>query len=332
MKTLPLFEKLHVRVPLFLAPMAGVTDMPFRKLCRTLGAEVTYSEFVSSEGIIRKNKKTLRFMSYEEDEHPFGIQLFGYQPHVMAEAAKFIQETINPDLIDLNFGCPVSKVVKNGAGSVLLKDLPLLRDIATAVCSAVTIPVTAKIRAGWDETHLVIPEIAPLLEESGIQLITLHPRTASMRYKGKADWTLIRRLKENTSLPVIGNGDIRSADDALSMIEQTACDGVMVGRGALGNPWLFHTIRSALTTGKIPKNPSDYEKISLMKKHFNEVVSFYGKDHAYKLFKKHFSWYTVGLPHGAHFRQKAMMSTSTGEMENIIDSYRTFLEKHEVCQ
>ncbi len=321
-----LLKRLKIGVPIFLAPMAGVTDMPFRKICRKFGAEITYSEFVSSEGIIRNNKKTLRYMTFHEDERPVGIQIFGYNPRVLAEAALMIEQSFKPDLIDLNFGCPVPKVVKKGAGSALLKDLTRVREIATAVSSAVSVPVTAKIRSGWDETQSVIPHIGPVLEESGIQLITLHPRTTRMRYKGRADWSLIRLLKENTRLPVIGNGDIRSADDALRMRDETGCDGVMVGRGALGNPWLLKQIRAALTGEVIPPDPTPVEKLSLMKEHFRDSCSFYGPDQAYKIFKSHIAWYSSGIPHGAGFRKKANLCRSAGEIEDVINSFHAFLK------
>ncbi|BFN36623.1 tRNA dihydrouridine synthase DusB [Fidelibacter multiformis] len=322
-----LLEKLKIGVPLFLAPMAGVTDMPFRQICRDFGAEISYSEFVSSEGVIRNNLKTLRYMTFQENERPVGIQIFGHDPKVLADAATFIEKTFHPDLIDLNFGCPVPKVVKKGAGSALLKDLERLRDIASAVSSSVTIPVTAKIRSGWDDNHVVIPHIAPVLEESGIQLVTLHPRTTLMRYKGRADWSLIRRLKENTRLPVIGNGDIRTAGDALRMMDETGCDGVMVGRGALGNPWLLRQIKAALTGTAIPENPSPKEKMDLMSQHFREVVRFYGTEQGYKVFKSHIAWYTTGLPHGSAFRQKANMCRSVHEMETVIATYQTLLKE-----
>jgi len=322
-----LLEKLNIGVPLFLAPMAGVTDMPFRQICRDFGAEVTYSEFVSSEGVIRNNRKTLRYMTFQASERPVGIQIFGHDPQVLADAAVFIEKNFKPDLIDLNFGCPVPKVVKKGGGSAVLKDLERLRDIVSAVSSAVTVPVTVKIRSGWDDKHLIIPQIAPVLEESGIQLITLHPRTTLMRYKGRADWSLIRLLKQNTRLPVIGNGDIRTADDALRMMDETGCDGVMVGRGALGNPWLLRQIKAALSGKPVPENPSPTEKIDLMKKHFRDVVSFYGPDQGYKIFKSHLSWYTTGLPHGSGFRQKANMCRSANEMKVVIESFHTLLKE-----
>ncbi|MDK2975944.1 MAG: tRNA-dihydrouridine synthase [Candidatus Marinimicrobia bacterium] len=322
-----LLEKLKIRVPLFLAPMAGVTDMPFRQICRDFGAELSYSEFVSSEGIIRNNRRTLRYLTFQENERPIGIQIFGHDPRVLADAAAFIEKTFHPDLIDLNFGCPVPKVVKKGAGSAVLKDLERLRDIASAVSSAVSLPVTAKIRSGWDDKHVVIPHIAPVLEESGIQLVTLHPRTALMRYKGRADWSLIRQLKENTRLPVIGNGDIRTASDALRMIHETGCDGVMVGRGALGNPWLLSQIKAALSGTDIPEDSSSSDKINLMSQHFRKVLKFYGPEQGYKIFKSHISWYTSGLPHGSAFRQKANKCRSVHEMETVIATYQTLLKE-----
>jgi tRNA-dihydrouridine synthase B len=313
--------KRTIRVPLFLAPMAGVTDLPFRKICREFGAEVTYSEFVSSEGIIRNNKKTLRYLTFDPSERPIGIQLFGHDPLVLADAAVFVERTFHPDLIDLNFGCPVPKVVKKGAGSAVLKDLNQVSHIASAVSTAVQTPVTAKIRSGWDHNHLVIPKIAPVLEEAGIQLITLHPRTTRMGYTGRSDWTLIRYLKEHTRLPVVGNGDIKSAGDAMRMFEETGCDGVMVGRGALGNPWIFSQIRAAMEDKPVPDPPAPREKVVVMKRHFKEICAFYDPGQAHNIFKTHFAWYSSGISHSARFRKSANLCRSVSEMQDVIHAF-----------
>jgi len=313
-------DTVKIGVPLFLAPMAGVTDLPFRRICREFGAEVTYSEFVSSEGIVRLNEKTLRYMTMDSSERPVGIQLFGQDPQVLAHAAAFVESRFKPDIIDLNFGCPVPKVVKKGGGSAILRDLNRVHAVASAVVKAVKIPVTAKIRSGWDEKSLVIPEIGPVLQDAGIQLITLHPRTTRMRYTGRADWSLIGELKASVHIPVVGNGDIRSAQDALKMREETGCDGVMVGRGSFGNPWLLAQIRAALCHENPVSDPSPLEKCELMKRHFLESCEYYSPTPAYKLFKPHFAWYSAGIPHAARFRQEANRCRSAKEMTAVIDA------------
>lgn len=314
-------DTLKIEVPLFLAPMAGVTDLPFRRICREFGAEVTYSEFVSSEGIVRLNEKTLRYLTLHPEEKPVGIQLFGQDPQVIAEAAAFVEFRFNPDIIDLNFGCPVPKVVKKGGGSAILRDLNHVFAVASAVVKAVKVPVTAKIRSGWDEKSLVIPEIGPILQDAGMKLITLHPRTTHMRYTGRSDWSLIGKLKASVQIPVIGNGDIRSAHDALTMMKETGCDGVMVGRGAFGNPWLLSQIRAVLCGEDPVPDPTPLEKCKMMKRHFREMCTFHGLSTAYNLFKPHFAWYSTGIPHASRFRQEANRCRSVMEMMAVIDAF-----------
>ena len=232
---------ISVKTPILLAPMAGVTDYPFRVLCKEQGAGIVYSEFVSAHGIIRENIKTLQMIKFSDFERPIGIQIFGDTPDVMSKAAKQVYNKFVPDLIDINYGCPVPKITKRGAGSAALKDLCLMDDITSAVVESVPeIPVTVKMRAGWDKSSIVVPDAGERLQKIGVKAIALHPRTTKQSYSGKADWELIKLLKKSVSVPVIGNGDIKKPQDVQKMFDQTGCDAVMIGRAALGKPWFFN--------------------------------------------------------------------------------------------
>ena len=232
-----------INSPILLAPMAGITDYPFRILCKEMGAGIVYSEFVSADGIIRENSKTLSLIRFEEAERPIGIQIFGSNADVMGQAARYVVDMFNPDIVDINYGCPVPKVTKKGGGSAALQDLCLMDDITSAVVESVPeVPVTVKMRAGWNQKSIIIPEVGKRLEKIGVQAISLHPRTTKQRYTGKAEWKYIRQLKDSCSIPIIGNGDVCTTDDMIQMFEETGCDAVMVGRAALGNPWIFHQL------------------------------------------------------------------------------------------
>ena len=251
---------INVEYPLFLAPMSGVTDQPFRIICKKMGASVVYTEFVSSDGIIRENIKTLDMVKFEDIERPIGVQIFGNDPSIVSAAAFSIYNKFKPDLIDINFGCPVPKVTKKGGGSAALKNLNLMQKIASETVNAVPdIPVTVKMRAGWDRNNIIINDAGILLEESGIKAITLHARTSKQMYKGEADWQLIGELKNTVkNIPIIGNGDITSIDDYINIKKVSNCDGVMIGRGCLGNPWLFNEILCHMQSIDIKKiNLSD---------------------------------------------------------------------------
>ena len=316
---------LHVDNPIFLAPMAGVTDHPFRVLCRRYGVGLVYTEFVSANGIIRENLKTLDLVKFTPDERPIGVQLFGETPEIIARSAAYLAEKVQPDLIDLNFGCPVPKVTKKVAGSSMLRDLGLMHAVVEATVAAVPhLPVTVKMRAGWDSSCIVATEAAAIIEQAGGVAITLHPRTSKQLFSGHADWSLIKAVKEQVSIPVIGNGDIQTADDALRMLTETGCDGVMVARGALGKPWIFRDI-SALLSGR-PVTPPDLTEVAqVCRDHFDLLLADKSEQLAVNLTKKHFSWYLRGLAGAATWRKQLMACDSTGQIAALLEELNGFV-------
>jgi len=307
-----------------LAPMAGVTDLPFRLVCKEMGADIVYTEFVSANGIIRESKKTFDLIKFIDQERPIGVQIFGEDPSVVGLSAKMIYERCQPDLIDINFGCPVPKVTKKGAGSAALKDLSLMIEITSSVVENVPeIPVTIKMRSGWSENNLVFIEAGEKLEKTGIKAITLHPRTTSQRFEGSANWEHIKELKKNISIPVIGNGDVRTVQGYTNIMSSTMCDAVMIGRGALGNPWIFRDIVNRNNNKKqsIQEVPI-LEIAKVCEKHFNLLIEHKEERTCLNLTKKHFSWYLKGFKNASSWRKKILFSNSLNEVLAILNSMK----------
>ena len=299
-----------------LAPMAGVTDLPFRLLCKENGCGYLYTEMVSAKAIMYNNKNTESLLTVTEGENPIAVQLFGSEPEVMAEAAKRMEE--RPfDVIDVNMGCPVPKVVNNGEGSALMKNPLLVGRIVEAMANAVKKPVTVKIRAGFDPDSINAPEIARIIQESGGAAVAVHGRTRQQYYSGKADWDVIRRVKENVSIPVIGNGDILTGQDAVKMMEETGCDGVMIGRGARGNPWIFGQINEYLSCGKEMTQPTADEIKSMILKHARMLIDAKGEYTGIREMRKHFAWYTTGMRHASGLRNEVNHVEHFEELEKL---------------
>jgi nifR3 family TIM-barrel protein len=309
-------------VPLFLAPMAGVSESPFRQICRRCGADVVVSEFVSSVGISLGIDRVLADMRFEPVERPIGIQIYGADAPVMAQAAGLVTELFQPDFLDINFGCPVKKVVRNNGGSGCLKDLGLVGGIIRAVRGATHLPVTVKIRSGWDETQRDPVGIALRCREAGAQAVTLHPRTRTQMYTGAANWDEIARLVDALDVPVIGNGDVATAEDVVAMRAHTGCAGIMVARGSFGNPWLFAQARELLAGRPKPEAPSPEERFGVALEHARLALRLQGDTRKTVIeFRKHLGWYTKGLPGAAELRQRLFQLESMAEAEAIFGRY-----------
>ena len=309
-------------VPLFLAPMAGVSESPFRQICRRYGADVVVSEFISSVGISLGIERVLAEMRFEPVERPIGIQIYGSDAGIMATAAGMVTELFQPDFVDINFGCPVKKVVRNNGGSGCLKDMSLVRGIIGAVRDATRLPVTVKIRSGWDETQRDPVDIALRCQEAGAQALTLHPRTRTQMYHGAANWNEIAAVAAALTIPVIGNGDIRTPADVLAMRQQTNCAGVMIARGSFGNPWLFAQARDLLAGRAMRPDPSPADRFSTALEHARLALRLQGDTRKTALeFRKHFGWYTKGLPGASELRQGLFAIESMAEAEAIFSDY-----------
>jgi tRNA-dihydrouridine synthase B len=304
--------------PLVLAPMSGITDYPFRRLAREMGCGLVVTEMVSAEGLLRKGES---FLKIEEDEHPIFVQVFGSNPEVLAEAAKAV-EAMGADAIDINMGCPAQQVVESGAGVDLMRFPEKVKGILTKVRSEVKGLLTIKIRSGWDEGHINAVEISKLAEDCGVGAIAIHPRTKIQGFHGRADWSVIGEVKRAVHLPVIGNGDVNTPFLAKRMLEETGCDGVMIGRGALGNPWIF----SGRPSGSLE------EKISMIHHHFSLIQNYYGEKNSAHQIRKHLYWYTKGLPNCASFHSRLSHLKEKEALFEAIHSYFESIQMREPCQ
>ena len=306
--------------PLFLAPMEDITDPSFRAVCKPFGVDMMYTEFISSEGLIRDAKKSLKKLDFEESERPIGIQIFGHNTDSMVEAARVSAEA-NPDLIDINFGCPVRKVTGKGAGAALLRDIPKMLEITEAVVKAVDIPVTVKTRLGWDDNDKPIVKLAEMLQDVGIQALSIHGRTRNQLYKGVSDWTLIGETKNNPRIhiPIIGNGDITSAQNALDMKNKYGVDGLMIGRGAIGNPWLFKEIKYLFETGKELEKPNMEERVKVCKKHIELSNKWKGEQVSLREMRKHYTNYFKGYYNIKPYRLRLVTAKSFEDVYQVFD-------------
>lgn len=303
-----------------LAPMAGVTDLPFRLLCKEMGAGLICMEMVSAKAIFYNNKNTYDLLRIHEKERPVSLQFFGSDPKIMAEMAKKIEE-MPFAILDINMGCPVPKVVNNHEGSALMKDPDLAEEIVRNVVKAIQKPVTVKIRKGFDEEHINAVEMAKRMEDAGASAIAVHGRTREQYYSGKADWDIIRQVKEAVTIPVIGNGDVFTPEDGKRMLMETGCDGIMVGRGARGNPWIFREINGFLENGEKVKRPTSEEIKRMIERHAALQLEYKGEYTAIREMRKHISWYTGGLPHSAALRAAVNNAETFEALQQLLDEW-----------
>lgn len=309
-----------------LAPMAGITNLPHRLLAKAAGASLVCSEMVSANGLIRANQKTLRLLDSHADEKPISIQVFGNDPSIMAEAASII-ESLGADMVDINFGCSVKKVVKTGAGVALMKNAGHAERLLKTVREAIRVPLTIKIRTGWDSSGKQALEIAKIAEDQGVDAVAVHPRTASQGFRGYADWSIITRIKQSVSIPVIGNGDINTWKDALKMVQETGCNAVMIGRAAIGNPFLLTQTAMALK-GETPPENDPKRQISVIRKYLRNAVEYMGEKHAMYTMRTRLGWFVKGLPHNCRFRESIKHLTLESEALDLIHAYQKDIETH----
>jgi tRNA-dihydrouridine synthase B len=307
-----------------LAPMSGVTDLPFRRLVKRLGASLVVSEMIASEAVVRASKQSLRMARSDPEEFPMAVQLAGCEPEVMAEAAR-LNEDRGAAIIDINMGCPVKKVVNGEAGSALMRDLRHAGQLIEATVKAVKLPVTLKMRTGWDDRSRNAPELARIAEAAGVRMITVHGRTRCQFYEGRADWSFIRRVKEAVAIPVIGNGDVTTVEDAAELLRRSGADGVMVGRGCYGRPWFLRQVAAFLASGVRLPDPSRREQLALVLGHYDAMLSHHGRERGVRIARKHLGWYSRGLPGSAEFRSKV---NQVVEPERVVAMIEAFYEPH----
>lgn len=303
---------------ILLAPMAGITNLPFRLICEKFEPGLVYTEMVSSKGLFYHDEKTSQLLNMQDEKRPIAVQIFGNDIQAMSYAAKNISQIA--DIVDINMGCPAPKVVKNGDGSKLLLDLKLAGQIIDAVVKAATVPVTVKMRKGWDKDHIVAIELAKIAEQKGVRAITIHGRTRDEFYTGTADWEIIKKVKQVVNIPVIGNGDIKTKEDAKKMLEQTGCDGIMIGRASMGNPWLFREIKEYLQEKDMIRITKQ-EKLAMILEHISLQVKYLGESTGIKEMRKHMTYYLKNLPNAAVVRQKVNSIETQKELENCLIEY-----------
>jgi len=309
--------------PTVMGPMAGITDLPWRRLARAAGCALVCSEMISANGLCHGSPKTEKMLASRADEKPLSVQIFGSDPELIARAASMVAAA-GADVLDINFGCAVRKIVKTGAGVALMKDPGRSQKVLTAVRKAVDIPLTIKLRSGWDTSGRQALEIAGIAERCGVNALAVHPRSAAQGFTGNADWSIIRQVKQAVTIPVIGNGDVRTADDALRMLEETGCDGVMIARGALGNPWLFSQILAALA-GRAPKAVALSDRFDLMAAYVDACVDHYGEIHAYRMLRSRLGWFVRGLPMAGRFRESIKQLSSHRDVLQRLQAYHRLI-------
>ncbi|WP_314971187.1 tRNA dihydrouridine synthase DusB [Peptostreptococcus stomatis] len=317
------FRDFEVENEVFLAPMAGVTDLPFRLICKELGCGLLYTEMINAKALCYDDKNTKKMLNILNEEHPVAVQIFGSEPEFMGKAAQILNDYPN-EILDINMGCPAPKVVKNGDGSALMRNPKLAGQVLDQVVKNSKKPVTLKIRKGWDDNSVNALEIAKIAEDCGICAITIHGRTREQYYSGQADWDIIGEVKSQISIPVIGNGDITSVEDAIRIKDHTGCDAIMIGRGAQGNPWIFKRIDHYMKTGQLLDPPSKDEKIDIAIKHMDLAIKEHGEYVAVREMRKHIGWYLKGMKHSARFRDQINHMVTAKEVIDTLNQYRNY--------